>query len=108
FVRGIFLCQLECNSKQVERVHRHPTGAIRLLQMAASGEGSAAVEDADVVEAKKSALKNVHAFSIFAVHPPGEIQQQLMEDAHQKCPVTTAPLFLVDLVNAPGRPRMHG
>ena len=50
---------------------------------AAHGKAQA-IEDADIVQAEESALKNIISFGILAVHPPGEIQQQLVKDALQK------------------------
>ena len=57
----------------------HPGRAVRLLQVAAGGQRGAAVEDADVVEAEEAALEHVLAEPVLAVHPPGEVQQQLVE-----------------------------
>ena len=57
----------------------HPGRAVRLLQVAAGGQRGAAVEDADVVEAEEAALEDVLAEAVLAVHPPGEVQQQLVE-----------------------------
>ena len=57
----------------------HPRRAVRLLQVAAGGQRGAAVEDADVVEAEEAALEHVLAEAVLAVHPPGEVQQQLVE-----------------------------
>ena len=57
----------------------HPGRAVRLLQMAAGGQRGAAVEDADVVEAEEAALEDVLAEPVLAVHPPGEVQEQLVE-----------------------------
>ena len=57
----------------------HPGRAVRLLQVAAGGERGAAVEDADVVEAEEAPLEDVLAEAVLAVHPPGEVQQQLVE-----------------------------
>jgi hypothetical protein len=34
---------------------------------------------ADVVESQETALKDVHAFGIFAVDPPREIEQQFLK-----------------------------
>ena len=44
------------------------------------GQGLAAVEDADVVEAQEAALEDVAAFRVLPVDPPGEIQHQLEEE----------------------------
>src|SRR6266851_3572360 len=71
------------------------------------GRGSAAVEDADVVQAQKSALENVAAFAVLAVDPPGEVEHQLVEDPLKKCAITHAAALLFDLVNAQRRPGMH-
>ena len=57
----------------------HPRRAVRLLQVAAGGKRGAAVEDADVVEAEEAPLEDVLAEPVLAVHPPGEVQQQLVE-----------------------------
>ena len=50
----------------------------------AAGQRLAAVEDADVVEAQEAALENVPALRVLAIHPPGEVEQQLVEDALQE------------------------
>ena len=67
-----------------------------------------AVEDADVVEAEEPALEDVLALGVLAVDPPGEVQEQLVEDALEELAVALARPLLVDLVDAPGRPRVHG
>ena len=41
------------------------------------------VERADVVEAEEAALEHVVALGVLAVHPPGEVEQQLVEDARR-------------------------
>ena len=51
------------------------------------GQRRAAVEHADVVEAEEAALEHVLAVAILAVHPPGEVQQQLVERALQELEV---------------------
>ena len=45
------------------------------------GSGARAVEDADVVEAEEAALEDVAPLGVLAVDPPGEVEQQLVEDA---------------------------
>ena len=44
----------------------------------------AAVEDADVVQTEKAALKDVSSLGILAIHPPGEIQQQFLKNPLKK------------------------
>ena len=72
--------QLDGDLQHVLAEEGHPGGAVGLLQVAAGGQRSAAVEDADVVEAEEAALEDVLAEAVLAVDPPGEVQQQLVED----------------------------
>ena len=53
----------------------------RLVDVPAGGQLRAAVEHADVVEAEESALEDVAALGVLAIHPPGEVQHQLVEHA---------------------------
>ena len=47
--------ELECDAQEVQAVHRHPGGGVGLVEMAAAGKRFAAIEDADVVQAQKTA-----------------------------------------------------
>src|SRR5215475_4344556 len=69
----------ESDLQHVLAVKRHPRSAVGLFETSAGGELRAAIEDTDVVEAKKSAGENVAALGILAVHPPVEIQQQALK-----------------------------
>ena len=71
--------ELPCEFQHVLAEEGHPGRAVRLLEVAAGGERGAAVEDADVVEAEEAPLEDVLAEPVFAVHPPGEVQQELIE-----------------------------
>src|SRR5690242_17917644 len=75
--------------------------------MAAGGQWCTAIEHADIIETEKAALKNVHAIGIFAIDPPGEIQQQLLKDALEKDSVADTTSLLLDLVNAPRSPGVN-
>ena len=107
FVNVIFSRELDRNSHQVQREHSHPTSAVALLEMCAIGKLRVAIEDADVVESEKTALENIFAFEVFAIHPPGEGDQHFVEDRFQKRAVTFSGFFALDLINAPRRPRQH-
>src|SRR5215472_10710190 len=106
-ISGVFLCQLQCDGQQVEGVHCHPTGPIRLFDMTTGGKGCVAIEHADVVQTQKSALENVSTFGILAVYPPGEIQHQLVEHPLQECAIRFAMTSLVDFVHTPRSPSVH-
>src|SRR6516165_680042 len=108
FVYMIGECQFEGNAHQIERVHRHPSSAVGLVDVTSARQRCVAVEYADIVESQKSALENIPALDVLAVHPPGEVEHQLMEDTLEKVPVTFAAMVLpVDFIDAPRRPSMH-
>ncbi len=73
----------------------HPGGAVGLLQVAAGRQRGAAIEDADIVEAQEAAFKDVPPRAIFAVDPPGEIEEQLLEAALEPFLVPFAPFWPV-------------
>ncbi len=54
-----------------------------------------AIEWADVVQAQEASLENVVALAVLAVHPPSEVEQQLVEDPFQKRVILAA----IDLEN---------
>ena len=69
---------------QLGRPASYPYGAVGLRQVPARRQLRAAVEDADIIQTEKAALKDVASRNIFAVHPPREIEQQLLENAFQE------------------------
>ena len=71
----------------------------------AVGKRRVPIEDADVVEAEKTALENIVALGIFTIHPPGESDEQFVENCFEKCTIAFAGLLSLNLVNAPRRPR---
>src|SRR5437016_7538087 len=106
-INGIFLRELERNLKHVQTIHAHPTGPVRLLDVAAHRKRSAAVKDPDIIQSQKAALKDVSPLGVLAVDPPREVQQQLVKDPFQKPSIAKAAALLVDLVDPPGSPGMH-
>src|SRR5688572_21944294 len=69
--------QFERNAHKIQRIHRHPTGAIRLIDESAGRQRCTAVEHANIVQAQEAALENVPALRVLAIHPPGKIQHEL-------------------------------
>ena len=89
------------------REEGHPGGAVRLLQVAPGGQRGAAVEDADVVEAEEAALEDVLAEAVLAVHPPGEVQHELVEGRLEEVEIGLAAQGLLGAVQEQGRPGVH-
>ena len=108
FIDMVVAGELERDTHQIERVHRHPAGAIGLIDVAAGRQLGAAIEDPDIIEAEEAALKNIASFGVLAVHPPGEIQGQLVEHAFEKREIAgITALFAIDLEDPPGGPGVH-
>src|SRR5262249_32638252 len=64
--------------------------------------GSAAVEDADIVQSEEPAFEHVVAEGVFSVHPPGEIHEQLVKHALQEETIAFAAEGFLDHVDQPG------
>src|SRR4030095_12056710 len=75
--------------------------------MAARRQLCTAVKYPNVVETEKATLEDVVAFLVFAIDPPSEIDEQLVEDAFEKSAVGVAGAFAFNGVDAPGRPGVH-
>ena len=103
-VDGILASELKGDFHHVQAEHAHPACAITLLQCAAGWQRCAAVEDSDVVEAEKSSLEDVVVIRVLAVHPPGEVQHELVEEGFQESEVALSPLLLLHFINPPSRP----
>ncbi len=76
--------------------------------MTTGWERRGAIEDADVIEAKKAALENVRALGIFAIHPPSEVEKQFVKNFFKEGAVADATDTAFIFVNAPGGPGVDG
>ena len=86
----VVLREFERDAQQVHAKHRHPARAVGLVDEAAGRQRRTAVKHADIVEAEKTALKNIPSLRVLAVHPPSEIQQQLVENTFEKFQVASS------------------
>ena len=65
----------------VQAVERHPSSSVSLAKGPARGQRLRPIEGPDIVETKETALENVAAGGIFAVHPPwGEIRKDSQDN----------------------------
>jgi hypothetical protein len=104
---GVVAGELDRDRQHGGAVEGHPRGAVGLLEVAARRQRPRAVEDADVVEAEEAAAEEVLARDVLPVHPPGEVQEVLLEDAGEEEAVARAALA-GHLVDPPRRPGRHG
>ena len=106
-VDRIVFGQSQRDLKHGHAVEGHPGGAVGLLELPTRGEWFRTVEDRDVVEAQESSLEETVPVAVLAIHPPGEINQQLLEDTLQKRIVLTTGASLLAVESESG-PRVHG
>src|SRR5215467_8279149 len=107
FVNRIGLGQFKRHGKHREAVETHPGGAVRLLQKSSGRQRLRSVEHTNVIEAEEATREKIVAFGVLAIHPPGKVEQQLLEHAFEKRSVPLATRSR-HLVYAPRRPRVHG
>jgi hypothetical protein len=86
-VAGIVRRQLNGNLEHILTEHSNPGRGVRLLQIAAAGHGRAAVEHTYVVQSQEASLENILAKAVLAVHPPGEVQHQLVKTSLEEIQV---------------------
>ncbi len=81
FIGPIVPRKLQRNRQHVEAIHAHPAGGVRLFDVAAGRQGCAPVEHPDIVEPEEASLEDVLSIGVFAIDPPGKVQEELVEDA---------------------------
>src|SRR5882757_4290214 len=69
--------------------------------------GVIAIKKTDIVHSQEASFKNIIAFRILSVDPPGEIEKQLVKDGFQEIDVAlSSVLVLLDLIHPVGSPCM--
>src|SRR5208282_565672 len=79
----------------------------RLLDHSAARQDFATIEYPNIIQSEKAALKDVVAVRVLAVHPPREVEKQLMKGAFQEAPVPPPGVPFFDLVDPPHRPSVN-
>ena len=102
------MCGVESDGEHIEAIHAHPAGAVGLLEVAARRERRGAIEDADIIQAQETALKNIRAFRIFAIDPPSEVEKQFVKNFFKEGAIADATDAAFNFVNAPGGPGVDG
>ena len=104
FVNGVLPRQFQCDPHQIQTKHPHPAGGVTLFEMTATRKRGAPIENPDIIESEKAALEDVSTSRIFAVNPPGKVEQKLVEDSFQEGAIAFARTLLLDFVNTPRSP----
>ena len=99
--------QLQSHVQHDHAEERHPGGPVRLLQLPAGRERLAPVEQSDVVQPQEPPGENVPPVGVLPVHPPVEVEHQLLEGPSQEA-VVAVPAGPRDLVHAEAGPRVDG
>src|SRR6202162_2188732 len=77
FKERVVGCKLDAKFKHVLTEQRNPCRSVGLLEVAPGGQRRTAIEYTNIIQTKKTTLKQVVAVTVFAVHPPAEVQCQL-------------------------------
>ena len=103
FVDGVLGGEFDGDGEHDSAVEGHPCGAIGLGEEVTVWEGLRAVEEADVIEAEEAAGEEVTSVDIFAVDPPGEVDEEFEEAAFEEGAVALV-TARGDFVDAPAGP----
>src|SRR5690349_7559714 len=106
-IRRVERGQVQSDFEHVQAVHGHPTRTVGLFEQPAAGERRAAIENANVIETEEAAFKNVGAFRVFSIDPPGEVHEQLVEDALEKRKIPYAFDAAINLEYTQGSPSVN-
>jgi hypothetical protein len=74
-----------------------------LLQIAALGQRAATIEDPDVVQTEEAPREDVVSILVLAVHPPSEVQRQLLKAELEERKVPALAQLLLVAVDGPDR-----
>ena len=89
-IRFIASCQLNGDIDHGLGVEGHPRRAIGLLEPAAHLCRFSAVKNANIIETKEATLEHTIIICIFSIHPPGKVNQKLVEALFQPLMITLA------------------
>ncbi len=67
--------QFEGHAQHVTTIERHPGSRVGLIEPSAVGQRLVAIENADVIQTQKATAEDVIAMQVFAIDPPGKVQQ---------------------------------
>src|SRR5690348_2112899 len=90
FIFGLLASEFQGHGQHGEAIRGHPRRTIGLFQPYVAWQRPRTVEHADVVESEKSAGEDVVALNVFPIHPPGEVNEEFLEDAAQKNTVSAS------------------
>ncbi len=83
-VDPVVLGEHQGHLQQVQAVHRHPGGAVALLQHPDQRQRRGPVNRPDVGQAKETALEDVVALAVLAVDPPAKFSSTLCNTRAKK------------------------
>src|SRR5207253_2996068 len=108
FVGAVILREYQGDEHEVEAEHAHPARRVRLFEHRAVGERVASVNGGDVVEPEEAALEDVVALRVHLVHPPCEVDEELVEALLKELAVGATRAYAIHVVDAPDGPSLHG
>src|SRR5689334_19769840 len=107
FISGLCTGEFERYRQHVQAVHAHPGRSVGLLDKCTIRKSSTAVKNPDIIQAEKTTLEDVFTVPVFAVYPPGKVQQQFLENTLQKFGIGVARNIAGNFIDTPCCPGMY-
>jgi len=96
--------QFEGHIQHIETEESHPCGPVCLAEGAPIRNGLRAIKRTNIVESKESTLKDILTVAVLPVHPPGEVEEKLLEHPFQEFQVLSAIELSLDFKHSECRP----
>src|SRR6185295_15163495 len=103
----VLLRKLERDSHQVQTEHPHPASRVALFENYSGRMLLAAIDHSDVIESKEAAFEKIVAFAVYFVHPPREVDHQLVKTLLEPGPIGAAGPYAIHVIDSPASPRVH-
>jgi hypothetical protein len=100
--------KLKRNVEHGEAVKGHPPSTVSLFKDTSRGQWLGTVEQTDIIESQETTLKDVLAIGIFAIDPPGEVEQKLLENSLKEIEILASVQLSFNLEGSESSPGMDG
>ena len=85
--RRIVLREFQCDGEHGVAKKRHPRGTVGLLETSAGGQWLRAIENADIIQAKKAATEDVLAFRVKLITSFWNVRERKTRSRSPRSPV---------------------
>ena len=106
FVGRVLVCQFQGDRKHGQTIERHPGSPVSLLKLSSCRHWPGAVKHTDVIQTEEATGEQMLPVNVLTVHPPREIDEQLLKHTCEELPITTT-AWSGHLIDTPAGPGMN-